>query len=809
MLKSTKFLKAILSSVLLIALIFSLNTKFGSIPPLGKFFDPDAGFWANAETSIPNSEEFTFDGVEDEVSVYFDERRVPHIFAENEHDLYYIQGYITARDRLFQMEMQTYDAAGRLSEHLGERTLSRDLSTRRLGMPYGAEKAIEFIKDDPVMWALYTAYSDGVNAYIASLSPKDYPIEYKIIDFIPEKWAPIKTAHLLKNMTRILAAGSNDDKTSNTLAFFGEDFINKFFSEKPELSDPIIPPTRKWDFDPIPIQAPDTIFKPTSAVELESFERPEGIGSNNWAVNGNKTASGYPILANDPHLELTLPSIWYEVQLHAPGLNTYGVSLQGAPGVIIGFNENAAWGTTNTGADVMDWYEIKFKDKDKKEYWHDGQWKPTTMRIEEIKVRGQETVLDTVVYTHHGPVSEVESRINEQSEPSYQALRWIAHEPSNELKTFFGFNRMKTYDDFEEAAKHWVAPAQNFIFANNEGDIATWISGKFPNKWKNQGRTVSDGTHPLYDWQGWVPAEHNPNIKNPERGFVSSANQESAAPDYPYYLEDDYAPFERGRRINELLAEMDGITKDDIQKMQMDTYSYHAATILPNMLEWVERDSLSENELKVLVEVENWDMYNDSDKKGPGIFRWWWANFYNGILNDEYSTTYASLRWPPRDRLVEVIKSEPNFEFFDNINTEKLETRYELVTSSFKETVEELTNAYGEFGEKWNWGVVINNDFDHVAFIPGFGKQNVYSSGGSESINATRESSGPSWRMVVELGPKVKGWGVYPGGASGNPGSPNYDSMLEFWRTGELYELKFMKEAPSEFLYELKFSSSN
>lgn len=802
------FLKPLISLILLIILTICLNTKFGSIPPLGKFFDPDAGFWANAETSLPDSEDFNFDEIESEVSVFFDDRRVPHIFAKNEHDLYFVQGYITARDRLFQMEMQTYDAAGRLSERLGDRTLARDRSTRRLGMPYGAEKAIQEIKKDPQIWAALNSYSDGVNAYISSLSPKDYPVEYKILDFTPEEWEPIKTAHLLKNMTRMLAGGSSDDQTSNTIAYFGEGFLEKFFTIKPKLNDPIIPPSKKWDFEVIPVQAPDSLFKPASAVELERFERPEGIGSNNWVVDGSKTKSGYPILANDPHLGLTLPSIWYEVQLHAPGLNTYGVSLQGSPGVIIGYNESTAWGTTNTGADVMDWYELKFKDSSQKEYWHDGKWKPTTMRIEEIKVRGGDTVIDTVIYTHHGPVTKVESKVDENREPVYHALRWIAHDPSNDLRNFFGFNKASTYSDFENAVKYWSSPAQNFVFATNEGDIGAYVSGKFPNKWKHQGRTVSDGTDPLYDWQGWIPTEQNPNIKNPERGFVSSANQESAAPDYPYYLEDDYAPFERGRRINDLLSEMENITVQDIQKMQMDTYSYHAATILPEMLSWVNRDSLSETEIEILGILEDWNLHNDAELIAPGIFRWWWSFFYSGIFSDEYETTGASLRYPPRDRVIEVLKSEPDFEFLDDINTEQVEGIEEIVTNAFNETMEELTNAYGDFGDNWKWGVLINNDFDHIAFIPGFGKQNVYSSGGSESINATRDSWGPSWRMVVELGPEVKGWGIYPGGASGNPGSANYDSMLEGWRTGELYELKFLKSPPTEFMYEMKFSSN-
>ncbi|MEQ9308221.1 MAG: penicillin acylase family protein [Balneolaceae bacterium] len=801
--------KSLTSFLILIAVILSLNTKFGNIPPLGKFFDPDAGLWANAETSLPDSEVFSFKELKKEVTIYFDERRVPHIFAENEHDLYFAQGYITARDRLFQMEMQTFDAAGRLSEKLGARTLNRDLRTRRLGMPYGAERsAVEFEKDEVISASLH-AYSDGVNAYISSLSPEYYPVEYKILDFAPEEWAPIKTAHMLKNMTRTLAGGAQDDRTSNTYAYFGDEFIEKFFTKKPALNDPIIPPIRKWDFKPIPVQAPDSIFKPNSVMGLESFERPEGIGSNNWVVSGSKTESGYPILANDPHLGLTLPSIWYEVQLHAPGLNTYGVSLQGVPGVIIGFNEHAAWGTTNTGADVMDWYEIQFKDETKNEYWHDNQWKATSTRIEEIKVRGQETVIDTVFYTHHGPVSKVESQNPKESEVSYHALRWIAHEYSNDLRNFYGFNRAKTYSDFEDAVKYWTAPAQNFVFATNEGDIGIYVSGKLPNKWKHQGRTVSDGTNPLYDWQGWIPTEQNPNIKNPDRGFASSANQESAAPDYPYYIDDDFAPFERGRRINELLTEMEDITIDDMRMMQMDDFSYTAATILPELLAWIDRSALDESNLQILSELENWNYHNSSNLKAPGVFRWWWSNFYYGIFSDEYGTTEASLRYPPRDRVIEVIKSEPDFEFFDDIETEEIETREILATQTFLETTEELTNAYGEFGENWNWGVVINNDFDHIAFIPGFGEQNVYSSGSSESINATRDSWGPSWRMVVELGPEVKGYGVYPGGASGNPGSPNYDSMLETWRTGELYELKFMKEKPSDFLFELKFSPTN
>ena len=802
------YVKVAVSFLSLLTLVVVLSTKFGPVPPLGKFFDPDAGFWANAETSEPGSEELNIPGLKEQVEVYYDERRVPHIFAQNDHDLYLAQGYIVARDRLFQMEMQTYDAAGRLAEIVGPSLLNRDKNTRRWGMPYGAEMAWEEIQKDPEMLNVITAYADGVNAYINELSPAEYPIEYKILDFAPEKWEPIKTALLLKNMTRTLAGRSNDDRTSNTLAYFGEDFVEQFFTRDPELNDPIIPPSREWDFETDIPEAPDSLYVPASAKELEAFTTPEGIGSNNWAVSGDKTASGFPILANDPHLSLTMPSIWYEVQLHAPGVNTYGVSLQGSPSVIIGFNEEVAWGVTNVGSDVLDWYEIQFKDDSMQEYWHDGQWKPTSTRIEEIKVRGQDTVMDTVIYTHHGPVSKAESRVNEERAPAYHAMRWIAHEPSNDLKTFYGLNRAENYDDYVEALKNYTAPAQNFVFASNEGDIALWVNGLLPKKWEHQGRTVSDGTDPAYDWQGWIPRDQVPHIKNPERGFVSSANQESAAPDYPYYMDDDYAPFERGRRINDLLESMENITPKDMQEMQMDDYSYYAATLLPSLLLWTDQQELTDKEQVIYDLLSEWTYYMDAEEMAPSIFRQWAGNFYAAVLYDEYGTTEALLRYPSRDILVERVKNAPNFSFIDDIDTEEVETREDIATAALKESVEELTEAWGEMGDGWKWGVAINNDINHLAQIPGLGEQNLFSSGASDAVNATRGGAGPSWRMVVELGPEVKGWGVYPGGPSGNPGSPNYDSMIETWRTGGLYELDFFKEEPADFNYKLSLKSS-
>jgi penicillin G amidase len=799
-----KYLPFSLSLAAGLALIWVLSTRWGNIPPMGPFMDPDGGFWAQAERQPPSHLNDQLLGLMDSVQVFFDDRRVPHVFAQNDHDLYFMQGFLQARDRLFQMEMQTYDAAGRLSELIGPSLVERDRQSRRWGMVFGAEKAVAEVQKHEPSWTIFKAYSSGVNAFISSLEPEQYPLEYKLLDISPEPWTPLKTALLLKNMTRTLAAGNSDVSHSNTLAYFGPEFVEQFFDKDHDLLDPIIPASRVWDFERVPVRRPDTLFVPKVAKSIQPFPVPEGIGSNNWAVSGEKTASGYPILSNDPHLRLTLPSIWYEIQLHAPGVNTYGVSLLGAPGVVIGFNEQVAWGVTNVASDVLDWYEIRFENQTKERYWHDEQWKATSKRIEEIHVRGGETIIDTVVYTHHGPVSEVSSantngqRTNGQegsTEPIYHALRWIAHEPSNEIRAFYQLNRAKNYSEYVEALTHYQAPAQNFVFASTDGDIALWVNGRFPNKWDGQGRTVSDGTDPVYDWQGWIPREHHPYTKNPERGFVSSANQESTAPDYPYYMDDVYAPFERGRRINERLSELENITKEDMQALLMDNYSYHAAEILPSMLSWIQTDSLNATQSEVLDSLRTWNYYNNASYRAPSVFRSWWYTLYEAILVDEYDADFP-LRTPARDRMVQQLKEDSNFWMVDHRSTEVVETIEDQATQSFISALNDLTEAYGVWSDDWDWGWVMNNDIPHLTQTNGLGVNDLYSSGGAESVNATRGSSGPSWRMIVELGPEIKAWGVYPGGASGNPGSPNYDHMIESWRTGKLYELHFYKAPP-------------
>jgi len=795
-----KNLVSFVASLTLTGLLFwVLSIQIGPAPPLGSFLNPSSGFWANAETGTNSNNSIKLEKglLSDSVTVYFDDHQIPHIFATNDRDLYFAQGFITARDRLWQMEMQTHAAAGRLSEFLGNRTLGYDRYQRRIGMVYAAEQALEAINKHEASRQAVEAYTAGINAWIAQLEPSEYPLEYKILNYRPEEWTPLKSALLLKYMTYTLAGRNDDLRMSNTRAFFGDSFISEILDLDPEWNDPTIPPGTPWNFEPLQAEKPDSVFTPSIAQNVLPFQPNAANGSNNWVVSGSKTASGYPILANDPHLNMSLPSIWYAIQLHTPNQNTMGVSLPGAPAVVIGFNEHTAWGTTNVSADVWDWYEIEFRDSTLAEYRYDGEWRQTEQRVETIKVKGQHAVVDTVIYTHHGPVVQNFSGEPLRSHiPKYHAMRWIAHEPSNEVRYFLNINRAKNYDDYREALRHFKNPAQNWVFADTS-DIAITVTGQYPLKWENQGRFISDGSDPAYEWQDWIPFEQVPHIKNPERGFVSSANQDPTDDTYPYYLDDDFAPYERGRRINEQLAGMDNITVENMQNLQLDNFSYHAKNVLPKMLDELNIDTLSGTAEQAHELLSNWNFENVGEKIAPSIFDYWWEALDNAIWNDEYRNAGVPLAWPDRDQTAYLVVNEPDLTWYDDVNTEQEETLNELINSSFQTALKNLENEFGSFGDNWQWGYVENTDINHVGQIPGLGRKNLFTNGGRESVNATRGSHGPSWRMVVELGPEVKAYGIYPGGQSGNPGSKNYDNMIDEWNAGELYPLQFLREPPA------------
>jgi len=792
----------VISTIGTAGLVYALNRPLGPLPmPAGKFLSPQHGFWQNAE---PAGQKFDadlhFPELRGKAEVYFDDRLVPHVFAENDEDLYFIQGYLHARFRLFQIDLQTKAAAGRASEIAGKKAVNYDKEQRRLGMVFAAENAMKEIEKDPASKALFDAYTNGVNAYISTLKESELPIEYKLLNIKPEKWSNLRTALLLKMMAKNLSSGTeNDLANTNAKSVFMPDELRLLYPQVPDSLLPIVPKGTPFDQPGIvpvkPALADSLYLNKKDIATVKEITKPDiNNGSNNWVVAGSKTQSGSPILCNDPHLELSLPSIWYEIQLVTPNSNAYGVSLPGSPFVIIGFNDSIAWGVTNAQRDVKDYYEIKFKDNSKSEYWFNGKWEKTTRKEEIIKVKGGKDVIDTVAYTIFGPVMYDEGFQGYDSigKTRNLAVRWVAHDPSNEGLTFYKLNRAKNYDEYAEALKSFECPGQNFVFASKTGDIAIWQQGKFPARWDRQGLYVMPGEDSSYMWQGFIPQAENPHIKNPERGFLESANQRPADSTYPYFIPGSYIT-PRAITIENRLSAMSGITVKDMMALHGNYFNTLAEDAKGILLKYVKENELSADEKKYLGIFKSWDLIASPDSKGQTVYQCWWDSLETEIWKDEITKTNPQAPWPEEQTTMEILKRDSVLKFADNINTPQVESLFDAVTTAFKKAMGDLVNKEAE--GKLEWSKFKNPTVYHlIKDLKGFARAGLNVGGNGNIVNAVTHSHGPSWRMIVHMTTPTEAYGVYPGGQSGNPGSKFYDNYIDDWVNGKYNKLWFMRD---------------
>lgn len=794
----------LISAVITAGLVTALNVQLPSgkskTPRLGYFLSPQYGFWQNAEPSNTSfNEDIKMPGVRKQVDVYFDERLVPHIYAENNADAYFIQGYLHAKFRLWQMEFQTYVAGGRLSEIVGDERLATDKYFRRLGMVYGAENSLKEIEANPETKEACDAYTAGVNTYIKSLAHEDLPFEYKLLDYKPEPWTNMKTALFLKFMSWDLSGQGDDLTYTNAKNYFGYDDFMKLFPLVQDTLDPIIPKGTAFEEPSIDVKAPATIDsayfnRKDSIANTPQLKPDRNNGSNNWAVAGSKTKSGKPILCNDPHLGLNLPSLWFEMQISTPEYSSYGATFPGAPAVIIGFNDSCSWGVTNSGRDVKDYYEIKFKDSTMQEYWFNGSWKTATFRKEIIKVKGKPDVEEKMALTVFGPVMFDQQYKTSTNDGKYIAVRWKAHDASNELRTFYKLNRMKNYTDYVDAVSTFQCPGQNFVFASHSGDIAIRQQGAFVAKWKQQGDFVMPGTDSSYMWQGIIPVKENPQMSNPERGFVSSANQQAVDATYPYYLgrPGNFPPY-RGFIINRKLAAMNNITTQDMQMLQTDNYNVFAEIARPVLLKYLNESSLNTEQKKYLQLFKDWNLRNDVNEKGATVFRVWWDSLEVQTWGDEYAQTKMQMPWPDESTLIESLINDSTYKFADDISTpNKKETIADVMLASFIKAAKQLTSLEKE--KNLDWAKYKDTKVQHLLKLPALSSLHLPIGGGQHIINATTAVHGPSWRMIVHMTDNVEAYGVYPGGQSGNPGSKYYDNFVQHWAAGRYYSLVFVKK---------------
>ncbi len=548
---------------------------------------------------------------------------------------------------------------------------------------------------------------------------------------------------------------------------------------------------------PISIAAQDILARAQAAGQLHSRDFP--AGSNNWAVSGDRSAEGVPLLSSDPHLGYQLPSLWYQAHLATPDMQVAGVALVGTPFVIIGHTDRIAWGLTNTQADVTDYYIERANPDNPDEVWFEGAWRPVQKLEETIEVRNGKNENLPVTITPHGPILTQRGQT--------VSMRWTGLDPSFELRAFYKLNHAQNYEDFLAALRDFQVPAQNFNYADADGNIAIWAAGKYPIRTTGDGRLPVPAASGTYEWTGFIPFEDLPHTLNPGKGYVFSANTRPAPPDYPYYLGWQWDPGYRGRRIQALLSEDDAVSFNEMKAVQYDVVDSLAQELVPILLDVYDaRQFGGQTEATAIALLRKWDYQMSADSPAPTLWRRWLKYFREMTWQDEFSgaavpTDYTwgfngTNLWQPTIEYFEyLVREKPDSHWFDNVTTATTETRDDIIALSFAQAVQSLQEDYGSDTANWRWGDHHHLYIEHLLGIDVLNRSGQPMEGGDMTINAQgageRVDGGPSWRMIVQFGQPLQAVGAYPGGQSGNPLSPHYDDLLPLWLSGDLPEMRY------------------
>ena len=799
----------------------------GPLPPLGQLLSPAVGLWANAVDDLPASATSNIPSLDGTVDVRYDSRSVPHIFATTDADAMRALGYVTARDRLFQLEIQSRAGEGTLTELVGDVALPADQETRRLGMPRSAERKWRDIGEGTPSGKLLLAYAEGVNAYRSSLSPAQWPVEYKLLNRVPREWTPLHSVHVLNRMGYTLARGPGELELLEARALVGDAAANALMEENSPVQEPIQPMNRdaaRVALSAIPAPgAPNAVAarmvaslrNGASAREMSplswlkdvdpTVDQARAFASNNWAVAPSRSANGHALLAGDPHLELTLPSIWYEVHIVVPGsFEIGGVSIPGLPGVPIGYSRAVAWSATNTGADVMDyWRETVNSDSAPTAYELDGvMTKFVDTRIETYRDKvGHVIDVDTVFYTHRGPM--------QRQGREWLSMRWTVLESGTELQGYFAAFHATTAPAFlDSMARYYQAPAQNFITADTSGTIMIRSTGRYPVRADSgRGTEVRDGSLRRNDWIGDWPVQRYPQGLNPAQGFLASANQQPIDPqqDSLYLGPDPNFEIWRALQINRLLRADSSVTVDEMRAFHTNPGSVRADLLVPALLSAAKvrlaagGASPSLNAAATLL--ASWNRQYTRDNTGARLFETAIAQT-TALLYDEFIPAKSTTRTvtPSESRLLQLIGDSANVWWDDHRTSDVREDRNAILAKALRVAYDTLVTEYGDPAKTpWTWGRVAPSRPNHLLRLAGFAAPEMPIDGGrgtlNPSVGSRRANFGASWRMVVDMDKEPRIRAVYPGGQSGNPASTRYLDRYAMWANGQLDSVRTPRSA--------------
>jgi penicillin amidase len=764
--------------------LFALARPWGPLPAIGPLFDLHAGVWAHHEFTWRDAQ---LPGLKNDVQIAIDASGVPHFFAQSEEDLYRAQGYVMASQRLFQMDLSSRSTSGELSELVGAKGLDMDRFFVRFGMRQSILKTVNEYMAHEQTAMMINAFTDGVNSYISTL--EELPIEYKLLNKRPQHFSASRVIQMAKTLTYSLNGRSSDYVLSHLQQEIGTEKVLDLFPEflPDEFADFIM--SRSWAPK---ARAPETASLFTFQTHLKNFpdipQPTAGNGSNNWAVGPAKSTTGHSILANDTHLGLTLPNIWFENQLSCPAFNVYGVSLVDVPGIINGFTAHTAWGPTNGSTDALDYYEVEFTGDDSMDY-KDGETVRTAQVFHELVLSGTSSETVDAVWTKWGPVLYREGRYG-------LIANWTGHTTRNELLALRNLYDSKTVKDCVAAFRDWHVPIQNFVCADAD-HIGMIHAGFIPRREIGEGRFIAPAGKATLAQA--IPEEFRPVAIDPKEGYVRSANERVVNRTFPFYMGWDYEEPWRGMQIKKLLEQKQKLSGEDLIAIQNDDFDPQASFILPLLLKNVQRDSLNPVQREWVAKLEKWNLHDVFDSIEPAIYKAWYRELKADIFSDEYDVPERKYFVPRDARVAWMLKrvtenpDDSDAQWIDDKKTPEKETLPSLVTRAFKEAWASLEKENGNV-ENWTWKNYIQTKIPHVAEIPGFGSGLLSMSGSASSVRGNNGRHGAVYKFVIELGPALQAWIQVPGGLSGDPLSPRFEKDVEPWSQGVMRKVEFYKD---------------
>jgi penicillin amidase len=813
-------------------------------------------FLFNSWTQGPlpqHSGTIALEGLNEEVEIIRDEYGVPHIYASNSYDLFFAQGYTQAQDRWWQMEFFRNTGNGSIQELTGQNDslLGTDIFIRAVGWRAAAER--DFASYDEETIGYLQAFSDGVNAYIMNRSAGELAFEYNVLGVTGvsieiEPWTPVDTLVWGKVMAWDLSGNQSAERTFSALiGELGEDMVEDYLPDYPfDAHTTIIQPEDLPESGETFAQSIANVWEEgITGIRTElagnfddsvglAFAKGEGIGSNNWVVSGDKTVTGMPLLANDPHLGIQMPSIWYEIGLHCQPIsddcpfNVRGFTFAPAPGVIVGHNDNIAWGVTNVGWDTQDLYRMVINPDNDLQYEWNGEWRDMTVREEIIRFGDSDEALTlNIRETHLGPIIndyqiDDEGNVGGYNNDDPLALRWTALDTGTLFMAVARLNRATNWDEFRDALSYWDTPAQNVVYADIEGNIGYQTPSNVPIRANGHtGILPMDGTTDEFEWLGYVPYDYLPSVFNPERGYISTANQALVPLEYYDWLrgelgdefgEDAHYTFGyywaygwRGQRIVDMLETTDEHSWETFQEIHGDNEFTAAGDLIEALSNVAFEDETYSDAVAWLGE---WDLQMHMDSPQAALFGQWWMMLNEALYDDQLGDiASAGGRGSQMWSALLLLEDSDNI-WWDDSNTESTETRDDILRTSFENAFDLMVNENSADRDTWRWGnlhtaTFISNPLglsgiDLIENMVNRGP--VPTSGGDSIVNATGWSSDltvrtvPSMRMIVDMSDFEKNLNIHTTGQSGHPFSTQYEDMIDAWRNIEYKPMLWNRE---------------